>query len=103
MSQQARGRWEDTQRWVLGQLDELMPGDQAALLLMEPEPVVAGADDRRPGRMSAPRWRPPSPATIKPATPVRCGWRAKTLAKTAAEDKNPRVGRRRTTRRLARH
>ena len=39
MSQQARGRWEGTQRWALGQMEELTPGDQAALLLMEPEPV----------------------------------------------------------------
>lgn len=39
MSQQARGRWENTQRWALGQLDELTPGDQAALLVMEPEPT----------------------------------------------------------------
>jgi hypothetical protein len=39
MSQQARGRWEDTQRWALGQLEKLTPGDQAALLVMEPEPT----------------------------------------------------------------
>ena len=39
MSQQARGCWDDTQRWALGQLDELKPGDQAALLVMQPEPV----------------------------------------------------------------
>lgn len=39
MSQQAHGRWDDTQRWALGQLDELKPGDQAALLVMQPEPV----------------------------------------------------------------
>ncbi len=39
MSEQTRGRWEETQSWSLGQLDELAPGDQAALLLMEPEPV----------------------------------------------------------------
>lgn len=39
MSQQARGRWEETQRWSLGQLDELSPGDQAGLLVMQPEPV----------------------------------------------------------------
>ena len=39
MSQQARGRWDDAQRWALGQLDELTPGDQAALLIMQPEPV----------------------------------------------------------------
>jgi hypothetical protein len=39
MSQQAGKRWEDTQRWALGQLDELSAGDQAALLVMQPEPV----------------------------------------------------------------
>ena len=39
MSQQARGRWEETQGWSLSRLDELAPGDQAALLVMEPEPV----------------------------------------------------------------
>jgi hypothetical protein len=39
MSQQARGRWEETQRWSLGQLEELSAGDQAALLVMQPEPV----------------------------------------------------------------
>jgi len=39
MSQQSRGRWEDTVHWSLAQLDQLHPGDQAALLLMEPEPV----------------------------------------------------------------
>jgi len=39
MSQQSRGRWEDTLRWSAGQLDELSPGDKAALLVMEPEPV----------------------------------------------------------------
>ena len=47
MSQQARGRWEATVRWSLGQLDELGPGDQAALLVMEPEPawLVPMTDD----------------------------------------------------------
>jgi Aerotolerance regulator N-terminal/von Willebrand factor type A domain len=39
MSQQARGRWEATQHWALGQLDELTPGDQAGLLVMEPDPT----------------------------------------------------------------
>jgi hypothetical protein len=41
MSQQARGRWDATLKWSLGQLDTLMPGDQAALLVMEPEPTWA--------------------------------------------------------------
>ena len=47
MSQQARGRWEETQRWALGQVEELIPGDQAALLVIEPEPtwVVPLTDD----------------------------------------------------------
>jgi len=41
MSQQARGRWEATLKWSLGQLDALAPGDQAGLLVMEPEPTWA--------------------------------------------------------------
>ena len=47
MSQQAEARWEATMRWSLGQLDTLTPGDQAALLIMEPEPtwVVPMTDD----------------------------------------------------------
>lgn len=47
MSQQARGRWEATLKWSLGQLDTLMPGDRAALLVMEPEPtwLVPMTDD----------------------------------------------------------
>ena len=39
MSQQARGRWDATLKWSLGQLETLRPGDQAALLVMEPEPI----------------------------------------------------------------
>ena len=39
MSQQARGRWEEAQRWSLAQLSDLGPGDEAAVLLMEPEPT----------------------------------------------------------------
>lgn len=47
MSQQARGRWESTLKWTLGQLGTLAPGDQAALLVMEPEPtwLVPMTDD----------------------------------------------------------
>jgi hypothetical protein len=47
MSQQATGRWNATQRWALGELDALSPGDQAALLVMQPEPmwVVPITDD----------------------------------------------------------
>jgi hypothetical protein len=47
MSMQSRGRWEDSRRWALEQLNELHPGDQAALLLMHPEPVwlVPATDD----------------------------------------------------------
>jgi hypothetical protein len=47
MSQQAAGRWDDTQRWAFGQLDELKSGDQAALLVMQPDPmwVVPITDD----------------------------------------------------------
>jgi hypothetical protein len=39
MSMQAQGRWENLQAWGLKQLDELNPGDQAALLVMNPAPV----------------------------------------------------------------
>jgi hypothetical protein len=49
MSQQARGRgrWEATLKWSLDQLDTLVPGDQAALFVMEPEPtsLVPMTDD----------------------------------------------------------
>jgi hypothetical protein len=47
MSQQARGRWDATLKWSLAQLDTLTPGDQAALLVMEPDPtwVVPMTDD----------------------------------------------------------
>ncbi len=41
MSQQAEGRWAEAQLWALGQLDELRPGDQAALLVMQPDPTWA--------------------------------------------------------------
>jgi hypothetical protein len=39
MSMRAAGRWGHLQSWALQQLDELNPGDQAALLLMNPAPV----------------------------------------------------------------
>jgi hypothetical protein len=39
MSMQATGRWENLQAWALKQLDELNPGDQAAVLVMNPAPV----------------------------------------------------------------
>ena len=39
MSQQLQGRWEETRRWSLGQLDGLGAGDQAGLLVMQPEPT----------------------------------------------------------------
>jgi hypothetical protein len=47
MSMQARGRWEESRRWALEQLNELGPGDQAALLVMHPEPawLVPATDD----------------------------------------------------------
>jgi hypothetical protein len=47
MSQQATNRWDDTQRWALGELDALSPGDQAGLLVMQPEPawLVPMTDD----------------------------------------------------------
>jgi hypothetical protein len=39
MSMQAAGRWENLQNWALKQLDDLNPGDQAAVLVMNPAPV----------------------------------------------------------------
>jgi hypothetical protein len=39
MSMQASGRWEKLQGWALKQLEELFPGDQAGLLVMNPAPV----------------------------------------------------------------
>jgi hypothetical protein len=39
MSEQTRGRWNETQRWAESQLDELKPGDLAALLVMQPDPT----------------------------------------------------------------
>ena len=39
MSMQTAGRWENLQTWAFKQLDELNPGDQAAVLVMNPAPV----------------------------------------------------------------
>ncbi len=38
MSMQTRGRWEQRRSWALAQLDELQPGDEAGILLMQPIP-----------------------------------------------------------------
>ena len=47
MSMGARGRWEAARDWALQQLDELRPGDRAALLAMHPAPswIVPLTDD----------------------------------------------------------
>ena len=86
MSQQARGRWEETQRWSLGQLEELKPGDQAALLMMQPEPVwiVPMTDDLARVRTALAAARPGYDKT-RYARPLRLA--GDTLAKTAAGTK----------------
>jgi len=83
MSQQARGRWEETQRWSLGQLEELRPGDQAALLVMEPEPVwlVPMTDDLARVRTALAAAQPGFDKT-RYARPLRLA--GETLAKTSA-------------------
>jgi hypothetical protein len=83
MSQQARGRWEETQRWSLGQLEELSPGDQAALLVMQPEPVwlVPMTDDLARVRTALAAAQPGYDKT-RYARPLRLA--GETLAKTAA-------------------
>jgi hypothetical protein len=86
MSQQARGRWAETQRWSLGQLEELGPGDQAALLVMEPEPtwLVPLTDDLERVRTALAATRPGYDKT-RYAHPLRLA--GDTLAKTAAGTK----------------
>lgn len=39
MSMAARGRWEDALAWALRQLEDARPGDEAAVLLIQPAPV----------------------------------------------------------------
>jgi hypothetical protein len=86
MSQQAHGRWDDTQRWALGQLDELKPGDEAALLVMEPEPVwvVPMSDDLARVRTALAAAKPGYDKT-RYAQPLRLAGDA--LAKVAAGTK----------------
>jgi len=86
MSQQAGGRWEDTQRWGLAQLEELSPGDQAALLVMEPEPawLVPMTDDLARVRAVLNAARPGYDKT-RYAQPLRLA--ADALAKTSAGTK----------------
>jgi hypothetical protein len=86
MSQQAHGRWDDTQRWALGQLDELKPGDEAALLVMEPEPswVVPMCDDLARVRTALAAAKPGYDKT-RYAQPLRLAGDA--LAKAAAGTK----------------
>ena len=60
MSMQASGRLEILQGWALKQLDELKPGDQAALLIMNPVPVllVPWTDDLNRVRTALKNTRP---------------------------------------------
>ena len=83
MSQQAHGRWEETQRWSLGQLEELTPGDQAALLIMQPEPtwLVPLTDDLARVRTALAATQPGYEKT-RYARPLRLA--GDTLAKTDA-------------------
>jgi hypothetical protein len=83
MSQQARGRWEEAQRWSLGQLEELTPGDQAALLIMQPEPtwLVPMTDDLARVRTALAAAQPGYDKT-RYARPLRLA--GDTLAKTDA-------------------
>lgn len=86
MSQQSRGRWEETQRWSLSQLDQLSPDDQAALLLMQPEPtwLVPMTDDLERVRRSLQDAKPGYDKT-RYAGPLRLA--GETLAKTAGSER----------------
>lgn len=86
MSQQASNRWDETLRWGQGQLDELMPGDQAALLIMEPEPVwlVPMTEDLTRVRTALAAAKPGYEKT-RYARPLRLA--GDTLARTAAGTK----------------
>jgi hypothetical protein len=86
MSQQAAGRWENTRRWCLEQLEELLPGDQAALLVMQPEPawLVPMTGDLAHVRAALGAARPGYEKT-RYARPLRLA--GDTLAKTAAKDR----------------
>jgi len=86
MSQQARGRWEETQRWALGQLEELTAGDQAALLVMQPEPawIVPMTEDLGRVRTALTAAQPGYDKT-RYARPLRMSGEA--LAKVAATTK----------------
>jgi hypothetical protein len=86
MSQQARGRWEETLRWSRNQLAELNPDDEAALLLMEPKPtwLVPMTDDLSRIRAALAAVQPGYDKT-RYAHPLRMAGDA--LAKTAAGTK----------------
>ena len=86
MSLQARGRWDETRRWSLSQLDELAAGDQAAVLLMEPDPVwlVPMTDDLGRVRTALSSVKPGYDQT-RYARPLRMA--GDLLAKTAAATK----------------
>jgi len=83
MSQQARGRWDATLQWSRQQLNALGAGDQAALLVMEPEPawLVPMTDDLARIRSALAAAKPGYDKT-RYARPLRLA--GETLTRTAA-------------------
>ena len=86
MSQHTHGRWDGTRHWAFAQLDELKPGDQAALLVMQPELnwLVPMTDDLARVRKALGAAKPGYDKT-RYAQPLRLA--GEVLAKTAAGTK----------------